>query len=203
MTIGRRSSSAIDATIAAGGGVVFFPAGDYVVGKNPRETSGASFFIDGVTDPLVFEGEGAASSIRMKPGPIEPAGDWAMFRVVASENVSFRHLRLDGNRSNITSPPAVSEIHCILLKQAVDVTVQNVEFRETVGDGIKLEGRIEGERGAESRGLTIVGNLFVDSGRSGIRLDGTQAYRRCCHPGERRQAHVGIVCGIGILGQHP
>jgi polygalacturonase len=66
---------AIDATIAAGGGVVFFPAGDYVVGKIPDETSHASFLISNVTIiPLVFAGEGAASRIRMDPGPTVSPG---------------------------------------------------------------------------------------------------------------------------------
>ena len=100
--------SAIDATIATGGGVVFFPAGDYVVGRIPTpETSLVSFYIHGVTTdtPLVFEGEGTASIIRMKEGSVGSREKWSLFHVVASENVSFRHLCLHGNGSNIISPP--------------------------------------------------------------------------------------------------
>ena len=53
------------------------------------------------------------------------------------------------------------------------MTVQNVEFREAVGRGIKLEGKLREEPGAESKGVRIVENLFIDSGRGGINLDGT------------------------------
>jgi len=172
---------AIDATIAAGGGVVFFPAGDYVVDKNPlpvpepqenpQRKSYASFFIDRVTVPLVFEGEGSASIIRMVPGPHDPDPDrnWAMFRVFASKNVSFHHLLLHGNRRNITPPAEMMQIHCLLLDQALGVTVQNVEFQEAVDDGI----RIMGAASSESRRLTIVENLFVNPGGNGITLDGS------------------------------
>jgi hypothetical protein len=161
---------AIDATIAAGGGVVFFPAGDYVVGKTPLPAAQASFFIDRVTVPLVFAGEGATSIIRMAPGPLGPGENWAMFRVFASENISFHHLLLHGNRRNLTPPPEGTQIHCMLLEQAVDVMVQNVEFREAVDGGI----RVEGELGSESRRLTIVENLFVDCS-SGITVHGSTA----------------------------
>jgi hypothetical protein len=161
---------AINAAIAAGGGVVFFPAGNYVVGKNPNESFGASFFIDGESPPLVFEGEGAASRILMDPGPSVPAGNWAMFRVREAENVSFRHLLLDGNRPKIPSPSDGTEIDCIVLEQAVDVTVQNVEFRRASVNSIRIEGG--GAEAAPGR-LKIVDNLFDDAGRSEIQLDGS------------------------------
>jgi hypothetical protein len=162
--------SAIDATLAAGGGVVFFPVGDYVVGKiPPRETSDASFFINRVTGPLIFEGEGAASIIRMAPSSIARKENWALFRVVAPKNVSFHHLCLHGNRHKMTLPiENKTQIHCMLLEQAIDVTVQNVEFHEAVDVSLWIEGATE----AESGRLTVVGNRFVDSGGSGIILHG-------------------------------
>jgi hypothetical protein len=162
---------AIDAALAAGGGVVFFPAGDYAVGKNPNESFGASFFIGREPDfPLVFEGEGTVSRLLMDPGPSVPAGNWAMFRVRAAANVSFRHLLLDGNRPNIPSPSDDTEIDCMVLEQAVDVTVQNVEFRRASVNSLRIEGG--GPEAAPGR-LKIVDNLFVDSGRSEISLDGS------------------------------
>jgi hypothetical protein len=62
-----------------------------------------------------------------------------MFHVVASQNVSFHHLLLDGNRRSILSPPEYMQIHCSRLDQAIDVTVQNVEFQEAVDAGIQIE----------------------------------------------------------------
>ena len=169
--------SAIDATIAAGGGVVFFPAGDYVVGRIPTpETSLVSFYIHGVTTdtPSGLRGRGGsehhshASTVLLEQEKNGPYFMWLRRRT--SRFVIYASTAIG---SNIISPPGKKKIHCILLKRVVDVTVQNVEFREAVGHGIKLEGKLREEPGAESKGLRIVENLFVDSGRGGINLDGT------------------------------
>jgi hypothetical protein len=85
-----------------------------------------------------------------------------MFHVVASQNVSFRHLCLHGN-------PERTQSQCIRLDSAGDVTVQNVEFRAASDAGIYIQG---GGPGAAPGRRKIVDNLFVDCG-SGITLDGT------------------------------
>jgi hypothetical protein len=124
--------AARDAVNAAGGGVLFFPRGTFVV-SNTIEI-GASTTVLGL---------GAVSLLQAKPGV-------ACFNMLLTRNaddVRVRDLVLDGNRA-MTSPPADADnenIGCGFLGQPVGrgqtgLSIKNVIVRDHHGSGIRITG---------------------------------------------------------------
>lgn len=102
---------AIQATIvaanAAGGGIIYFPPGSYVVEK--RLTALASFAIKNMHN-LLFLGDGFASKILMIGNA--GAADWYLFHITdGSSNIEFENIYMDG--AGITNPDPGEQTHLV------------------------------------------------------------------------------------------
>jgi parallel beta-helix repeat protein len=181
-----------DAVNAAGGGVLFFPQGGFVV-SNTIEL-GAS------TTAL---GSGAGSVLQAKPG----VACFNMLLVRNSDDVRVRDLVLDGNRAN-TGPPVDADnenIGCGFLGQPVGkgqtgLSIKNVIARNHHGSGIRITGPNNSDDpyqlnanevevigcqilGCGSRGVIltratrarIAGNVITSCTQAGIQLLGSRA----------------------------
>jgi hypothetical protein len=97
----------IDAADAAGGGIIYFPPGSWVVEK--RLTALASFAIKNMHN-LLFMGDGFASKILMiGDGTL---ADWYLFYITdGSSNIKFSNLYIDG--AGVTNPDPGEQTHLI------------------------------------------------------------------------------------------
>ena len=186
-TTSARSSAARDAVNAAGGGVLFFPRGTFVVSDTIE--LGASTTVLGL---------GAGSVLQAKPG----VACFNMLLMRDTDNVRVRDLVLDGNR-DMTSPPADPDnenIGCGFLGRPVDkgqtgLSIQNAIVRDHHRAGIRISGPHNSDdpyrlcpnevevigcqiRGCGSRGVIvtratrarIAGNVITSCTQAGIQL---------------------------------
>ncbi|MGH3699165.1 MAG: right-handed parallel beta-helix repeat-containing protein [Pseudonocardiaceae bacterium] len=159
--------AAINAAIAANGGVVYFPPGTYPVAKDAGPGIFAAFSLSGVSN-LVFMGDGPASTIKVQDGTY--LGDFMVFRLLAgTTRITFLGLRFDGNKARIS---ADEQTHAIEIFDADEIHIERCWFDDTFGDGVRIVGR-----GATALGgtpldtadkLLIRDCRFKNWGRSGI-----------------------------------
>lgn len=119
--------AAIQAADAAGGGIVYFPPGSFVVEK--RLTALASFAMADMHN-IVFLGDGFASKILMIGNA--GAADWYLFYITnGSSNIRFNNLYMDG--AGITNPDPGEQTHLIFNAVETTDTLGGSHDNETVG----------------------------------------------------------------------
>ena len=156
--------AARDAVNAAGGGVLFFPRGSFVVSNT----------IELGTSTTVL-GLGAGSVLQAKPG----VACFNMLLVRNSDDVRVRDLVLDGNRA-MTSPPADPDnenIGCGFLGQPVGkgqtgLSIKNVVVRNHHGSGIRITGPHNSDDPYQlcANEVEVIGCQILDCGSRGVIL---------------------------------
>ena len=156
--------AARDAVNAVGGGVLFFPRGNFVVGNTIELGAGTTVL-----------GLGSGSVLQAKPG----VAGFNMLLVRNSDDVRVRDLVLDGNRAN-TSPPADADnenIGCGFLGQPVGegqtgLSIQNVIGRNHHGSGIRITGPNNSDDVYElnANEVEVIGCQILGCGNRGIIL---------------------------------
>ncbi len=135
----------LDAADAAGGGQVFIPPGTWVLTR-----IGA---LEGLLIPsqvsLVGNGQGV-SVLQVEGGTY--VGTFYLLHIFGEAQCRITNLTLDGNFDNIVS--AHEQTHLLQIRDSSDVIVENVEFINSYGDGIRLLGNIPP--------ATIVNNVVID-----------------------------------------
>lgn len=135
--------SAIDAAISNGGGEVFFPPGDYVVG-------GTGLDLDaGNNIKIVGSGTGT-TAIHVAPGT-----NWHVFSFVNARHVGIRDMTINGNRINQNAG------HCIRGENLNGFHIENVHLEDCYSYGIGLQA------GTFKR-IFINNVVIVGSGQDGI-----------------------------------
>jgi hypothetical protein len=96
--------AAITAAVAAGGAIIYFPKGTYIVSKDPM----GAWCVDVIGDNITFMGVKGSSIIKAAPGM--PATSIAVVRVNEKSNITFREMTIDGNWGNyLTCVSAASD----------------------------------------------------------------------------------------------
>lgn len=172
---GTAIGSAVAAAKAAGGGVVFFPQGTYLVS--------AAIVVDGAN--ITLQGAGRSATI------IKTVGNHQIIRGVSVAGLQVRDLQVLGDAdSGKTSQrgiewTGVSDglIHnvwaknlgydgILLLSGCVNCTVSNCRVTGCKDDGIN----IGGDPVAESSGNNVVGNVVSDCASTGIHISDRSRY---------------------------
>lgn len=163
--------AARDAVNAAGGGVLFFPRGTFVVSDTIE--LGTSTTIRGL---------GASSVLKAKLG----VTSFNMLLVRNSDDVRVQDLVLDGNRAE-TGPPADPDnenLGCGFLAQRVDngrtgLSIQNVIVRNHHGSGIRIVGSSNSEdpHKFNANEFEVIGCQIVGCGGRGIIFNRTTRAR--------------------------
>lgn len=119
---------AIDAAQAAGGGIVFFPAGKYLLDSPHASVTGICLYIDG--DNVFLEGLGRGISIIKLGDGVNAA--LTNFNLVTGGGV--KKLELDGNRANNSGGHAIRSSDSL-----TDVVFQDLFIHDTGGYGVGLQ----------------------------------------------------------------
>lgn len=122
--------SAINAAIAAGGGRVYIPRGEYLLG--PVGTSGFYTLDVQNADGLIIEGDGPRAT-RLKSATNVNKGPLAFTNCA---NVTVRDLTIDGNRANQSTPTG----HGIRGQNMDHFLLDNVHILNAPGYGIGFQG---------------------------------------------------------------
>lgn len=119
--------SAIDAAEAAGGGVVFFPAGTYLVSES---ASAWCLAVNG--NNITIKGAGRGLSTIKRGGS---STTWARLITATSvDSFVVRDITLDGNEANQSGVP--EQQHLLFLNACTNTLAHNVHFTNNWGDGI-------------------------------------------------------------------
>lgn len=176
--------AAADAAAAVGGGTVYVPEGIYDLALDPAVTSTdeACLFDDSgpnVHTRITVMGSGPGSVLRMEAGDYAGKGDWYMFKVDdGASQIVFKDITLDGNRTNLTN--ANEQTHILQITNGDEVVCQNVWFKSSFGDCIRLLGTGAGTADAAVTDSQLIKNVrvvncqFSDWNRSGI------VFQRAC-----------------------
>lgn len=171
---------AIDAVARAGGGMVALTPGTYLLRYRPAEDG------DGVSaltlrSGVTIEGSDRADCILKLAGNQMGPGTYA--RLIASRGeiarAALRRFTIDGNRAGQFGSRENLSGAAILLGwkgRCVDVTVEMMNLRDVVGQGIMLQGSI----GNVSRNVRIADNLVERTSYIGIQssqFDGVEIVR--------------------------
>jgi hypothetical protein len=158
--------AARDALNAAGGGVLFFPPGTYLV-YHPIELRANTTVL----------GSGPVTVLLAKPK--EPKGPcFNMLMIGDADNVRVRDLVLDGNRAESTEPDEAEEnAGCGFLGQPVDegqtgLSITNVIIRNQHRAGIRIVGPRPGDdpNRPKPNDVEVIGCRIVDCGSRGVVL---------------------------------
>lgn len=137
-------NAAISAAVAAGGGVVFFPPGEYAVYKTGAGAI-ASFDLNGSSfNNIMFLGCGGSSVIRATGSGY--GGDWYLFYVRGTAKyITFKNLAFGGEY--IWDPDPAEQNHAIQISQLLTdnaytghVRVLDCRFYRFYGDGVRVLG---------------------------------------------------------------
>lgn len=160
-------TGAFDAALAAlgsSGGVLYVPAGTYVltpktgVPDRALDLSNRSY--------ITISGDGLDNTtIKMAPGTYVQAGDTHIAFLYRSIGITIRDLALDGNRLNASFIDEQS--HCVKVDSSSDVRFERVFFHHCRGDGVLMLGAGSSGDPWTDR-VTIQDSRFQDNGRSGI-----------------------------------
>jgi hypothetical protein len=131
----------VNALNSSGGGVIMIPRGVHLVNKNPTVGAyylGAILLTQGKYG-ITFKGYGKGVSV-LKLAPGSYTDDCHIFLIRDNvSNISFEDLTLDGSRGEHSV--YVEQMHGIETNGGVkNLYIKNVEFKNTVGDGIRLLG---------------------------------------------------------------
>jgi len=157
--------AARDALNAAGGGVLFFPPGTYIV-HNTIELAANTTVL----------GSGASSVLLAKPK--DPGGHaFNMLLIGDADHVRVRDLVLDGNSAQLTAPPEDEEnVGCGFLGLPVHqgqtgLSITNVIIRNHHRAGIRIIGPRPGNDGVpKPNEIEVIGCRIVGCGSRGVIL---------------------------------
>lgn len=186
--------AAIDAAVAADGGVIYFPPGTYEI--QPASSPTDHIFNMGTTPPLNlwFRGDGIGTST------IQVAASAGDYKVIfgpsansGASNVTFSDLTIDQNTannpvaSNITTYPRM-----VIWTNTgdADLTVVNCEFLNL--------GSINCIVSYNAR-TTIIGNRFTVAGLGSVYFDHSTLYIPGEHSVISNNIFVGVVNGAGSV----
>jgi hypothetical protein len=159
----RDAIAAADA--AAGTNTVLVPAGTYALDRSNNSVPGVVRMI-GVTNVNVV-GEGAASVVKWKPRNWSTGSDPHLFFCDGCSFVSFSDLAVDGSDGE----PGFSgqeQMHALQFRNSADLTVDQVSFTDTFGDGVG----VIGDLGGITEDVVVSNSTFTSSNRSGIGVQG-------------------------------
>lgn len=137
-------NATITAAIAAGGGIVYIPKGQFAVIRSTVKNHLASFDLVNRQN-ITFMGDGYQSRLRMK-GDGQGA-DWYLFRVMDGSNrIKFHNFHVDAEQ--VTNPDPSHQLHFIQIEGlntpgGHDTDVMGMFFGKTVGDCVRLFGERE------------------------------------------------------------
>ncbi|HEY9217767.1 MAG TPA: putative Ig domain-containing protein [Phenylobacterium sp.] len=181
---------AVDAAYAAGGGVVYLPAGVYGVGNSGLNKTDAGIQLrDGVT--LAGDGPGATTIMVLAGNNKDLTGVVRTPFDEPTHNVTVRDLTIDGNRDQ-NSSGKVDGFYCGTApgssEQDSDIVVRNVEIKDCSGYGfdpheqtirMTIENCVSHGNGLDGFTLdylidsTIRNNVANDNDRHGFNLTTT------------------------------
>lgn len=143
--------AAVDAVFAAGGGTVFFPAGEYGVGTTPIQPK----------TNVSFNGVGRGSVLKI----ITTSATSCIRSDVAVSDVTISSLGFDGSiyypaNSEVT-PSSLVEQFGVRLKDCSNISIKNCYFNEIVRSGIAIEGVA-----VNCQNIVVDGNFFYKAGYS-------------------------------------
>jgi hypothetical protein len=176
--------AAIDAAVAAGGGTIYFPPGNYAIYRIPGDLG--TFQLFDVTD-LTFLGDGYASTIQML-GDAALQTWYAFFLRDDTRRIRFENLRFLGDAF---TNPNLAEQHFYInistttvgLTHPQDVTMEGCWFdRILKGAASRILGEFDGV--PEPVNIRAIRNAYNVG-------DGTATYARSAFEGQRG-AHVQI-----------
>lgn len=143
---------AIDAAEAAGGGVVYFPEGTYVVDPLTVDSSN-----------VVVRGAGWSSILKLRAQDVDPLANHGVLQIYGTalaklDGILVEDIAVDGNESNMTGTPE-------LFMEGIDVKycnggiIRNCYVHDTISEGIDVD---------ESAGFIIQNNRLIGCGGGGI-----------------------------------
>lgn len=156
---------AIAAADAAGGGVIYFPEGTYMVGYNAGNRAG--IYLTG-RDDIHFVGAGiGVTIIKQKAHAGAGTDNFHLFNLDNNNaRISWRWMTLDGNSSAHTGVN-VDASHLIELEDTcTDIWISEVEFNDAIGDGVRLLGTGAGSWTVKR--VWIDKCRFINGNRSGV-----------------------------------
>src|ERR1700682_1674479 len=151
-------------SLAATGGTVYVPAGDYRLGD--------SIVID--HDNITLTGQGASSVLRLMDGvqqtgiilPHNYSGSVNLDPALLVHPVTISHLTIDGNHNPVINYGDGPDYFGIMVRQAQDVTLSGLIVRDWASDGISV-----GNGGDPVDHLTVENCLITGIHRNGIHID--------------------------------
>ena len=159
--------AARDALNAAGGGVLFFPPGTYIV-YHPIELGANTTVL----------GAGPGSVLLAKPK--DPGGTaFNMLFMEDADNVRLRDLVLDGNRAELAAPPDPDEesvgcgFHGSLVEGQTGLSITNVILRNHHRTGIRIVGphpSDDPDAPPKPNEVEVIGCRIVGCGSRGVLL---------------------------------
>jgi polygalacturonase len=157
--------SAIDAATAAGGGVVYFPNGTYLVGQSSTNAWCLRLYSN-----VTLEGQSRAGVvIKRAAGLGESVRPLATPDVGATvTNITIRNLTVDGNQSDGTIGTFQEHAANIFMTRASRVYIADVTSKNAGGDGIDIHDSNSGD----TKDVTIERCWMANNGRYGIVLNG-------------------------------
>lgn len=180
---------AIDSAVTYNIDTIYFPAGKYMLGlyqipekdtlhfyclKSPVNVRNlAAVPICSINDGLVFLGDGYNSIIKLDNYQPKDScirnGNYHLFGLINSSNISFLNLLLDGN---IAKNSYDEQRHLVQVEGSSNIKFKKVFFKDAKGDGIKLVGISDSLTNTPiyTRNISVDSCVFSHNGRSGITL---------------------------------
>jgi parallel beta-helix repeat protein len=172
--------STLDTAYTAGGGIVFIPAGTYIIDPNPGLQ---------VKTGVTLQGAGANSLLKLKAGSVHTDN------LVKSEswtNVTMRDFAVDGNRTAQAGSPG-SYTHTqygIYFGGTTNSLVQNVFVKSTTGVGIHIY---------NGQGVTVLDCVSIDNNYHGFEVEQDTGCHVVACRGSNNLSH-GILVSPGEIG---
>ncbi len=159
----RDAIAAADA--AAGTNTLLIPAGTYVLDR-PADNVIGIIRMDGVTNVDVV-GVGPTSIVKWKARNWSTGADPHLFSCDGCSFVSFSDLAVDGTHGE-AGFAGQEQMHALFFLNSADITVDNVDFTDTFGDGVAVIGNC----GGLTEDVVVSNSTFFSSNRSGIGVQG-------------------------------
>ena len=120
--------------LPAGGGDIYFPPGTYLVS---REEGSTNAWCLRLPDNVMLLGSGRGATIlKLSAGQ---QGDARILSATFRSRITIRDLTIDGNKLEQTAANAEQQ-HGMFLDGCDETVIQNVAFRNTMGDSVYLSG---------------------------------------------------------------
>ncbi len=199
---------AVDQITAADGGTLYFPAGTYVLQRNPSSVFNSvetRLYFDGMNE-LKIIGDGAATILEIAPDLANFYGSQVRnINIENTERVEISHLNLQGQRDLFAPPgfPKTGEfewaksqtplIQNIVgdLSQQSNIFIRNVHGETYLHDLILRHAGGDGINIADATNIIIENNDIDDMGRNGVTIGG-----------ERTSSLATTERSVNVLIQH-